>query len=273
MEVFEQSFIIQRDVNKIIEDLVIKQGASKTKAFNELYFYISTLDDVDSTVCRKVSGALSKVYKDQGYIKSGFESGSAYDKAIIDYHKTLVNQLPKQAFNSFESLQNMVMQLAYKNDISAEQALKLLKSRIDFKGFTLVDKLGRKQQFGNMVKMYVRNTMKDSVRNTSDELANVLGTDVFQISKHAGARELCEPWQEKYISETQEIYVDYQGNVHRCYKLSETSFGNPAGLFGINCRHIKYPMVVGFKPPLRFDPLLQMSNAINRKQISIQMVA
>jgi hypothetical protein len=39
---------------------------------------------------------------------------------------------------------------------------------------------------------------------------------------------------------------DLDGNKVHVYALNETSYGEPAGLFGINCGHYKIPFVPGF---------------------------
>ena len=58
-----------------------------------------------------------------------------------------------------------------------------------------------------------------------------------------GARPLCYPWQAKVISrdDLSREAEDFEGNKVHVYAQSETSYGQAAGLFGINCGH--YPMV------------------------------
>jgi hypothetical protein len=90
--------------------------------------------------------------------------------------------------------------------------------------------------------MDIRTTMFNTARAAVWERAGQYGADLYQVSSHNGARPLCYPWQGKVISrsgasgETE----DLNGNKIRVYAQGETSIGQAAGLFGVNCRH--YPM-------------------------------
>ena len=92
------------------------------------------------------------------------------------------------------------------------------------------------------VAMDVRTTMFNTARAAIAERADDFGSDLYQVSSHNGARPLCYPWQGKVISRTDNVreVEDLDGNTVHVYAQSETSYGEPAGLFGINCQH--YPM-------------------------------
>lgn len=62
-----------------------------------------------------------------------------------------------------------------------------------------------------------------------------------------GARPKCAPYQGRIFSRGGKSGVAYDadGRAIPYSPLSETSFGQPDGLFGINCRHKKYPFVSG----------------------------
>ena len=74
------------------------------------------------------------------------------------------------------------------------------------------------------------------------ERAETFGSDLYQVSSHNGARPLCYPWQGKVISRSDMVreVEDRDGNKIHVHAQLETSYGQPAGLFGINCKH--YPM-------------------------------
>ena len=62
-----------------------------------------------------------------------------------------------------------------------------------------------------------------------------------------GARPLCAPYQGRIFSRdgSKGITTDGAGGKIYYTPLSETSYGQPAGLFGINCGHVQYPFVPG----------------------------
>ena len=98
------------------------------------------------------------------------------------------------------------------------------------------------------VAMDIRTTMFNTAREAIKERAQEYGCDLYQVSSHNGARPLCYPWQGKVISRSDwaGTVEDLDGNKVRVYAQSETSYGQPAGLFGINCRHYPMTFIPGF---------------------------
>lgn len=104
------------------------------------------------------------------------------------------------------------------------------------------------------VTMDVRTTMANTARAAVWERMDDYGDDLYQVSHHDGARPLCYPWQGKVISRedrSREVQDD-EGNTVHVYAQSETTYGEAAGLFGINCGHYPIPFIPGFsriRPP------------------------
>lgn len=104
------------------------------------------------------------------------------------------------------------------------------------------------------VTMDVRTTMGNTARAAVFERMDEYNDDLYQVSHHDGARPLCYPWQGKVISriDAARDVTDDQGNTVHVYAQSETSYGEAAGLFGINCGHYPIPFIPGFsriRPP------------------------
>lgn len=104
------------------------------------------------------------------------------------------------------------------------------------------------------VTMDVRTTMGNTARAAVFERMDEYNDDLYQVSHHDGARPLCYPWQGKVISriDAARDVIDDHGNKVHVYAQSETSYGEPAGLFGINCGHYPIPFIPGFsriRPP------------------------
>lgn len=104
------------------------------------------------------------------------------------------------------------------------------------------------------VTMDIRTTMANTARAAVFERQEDYGSDLYQVSWHDGARPLCYPWQGKVISRSDwsgEV-EDGDGNKVHVYAQSETSYGEAAGLFGINCGHFPNPFFPGMsyiRPP------------------------
>lgn len=110
-----------------------------------------------------------------------------------------------------------------------------------------IDHAGRHWSPEAYVAMDIRTTVSNTARAAVWEQNEEYGNDMYSVSSHNGARPLCYPWQGKVISRSDTVrdVEDLQGNKIHVYAQSETSYGEPAGLFGINCGHYPYPFVPG----------------------------
>ena len=143
------------------------------------------------------------------------------------------------------------------------QAVKSAVDRMVETGITgYVDHAGRHWRPEVYSAMVIRTTSANAARQAVFERNEQYGNDLYQVSTHDGARPLCYPWQGKVISKSdwsREV-EDFEGNKVHVYAQNETSYGEAAGLFGINCGH--YPMVFipGFSS-LRGEPQDPEENA------------
>ena len=114
------------------------------------------------------------------------------------------------------------------------------------------DRAGRKWQAEGYAAMVVRTTAHnaaiEAVKTRQQEFG---GGDIFQVSTHPGARPLCYPYQGKFYSwsEPGGEFEDGAGHTHKYENIEQTSYGQPAGLFGINCGHFPIPIVPGYSYP------------------------
>ena len=100
--------------------------------------------------------------------------------------------------------------------------------------------------------MVVRTTSHNAaVRAIRTRQQEYGGGDIFQVSTHAGARPLCYPYQGKFFSwsEGPGEFIDGNGELQHYDNINDSSYGEPAGLFGINCGHHPIPVIPGFTYP------------------------
>ena len=113
------------------------------------------------------------------------------------------------------------------------------------------DRAGRSWSPEAYVNMDIRTTVHNvAIQSVKNRMADY-NTQVFQVSAHAGARPLCYPYQGKLYSwdnTAGEIELG-NGKTMRYNPLSSTSYGEPAGLFGINCGHSPIPIIPGVSIP------------------------
>lgn len=120
------------------------------------------------------------------------------------------------------------------------------------------------------VQMDVRTTVANAARQSAFSRCDDYGSDIIQVDAHAGARPLCYPWQGKLISRTDfsRDVEDLEGNTIHVYALSETSYGEAAGLFGVNCRHFGTPFIPGFSGLINQDLIQPEEENAERYQLT-----
>ena len=143
------------------------------------------------------------------------------------------------------------------------QAVKTSVNKMVENGLTgFVDHGGHHWSPEAYVAMDIRTTTFNTAREAVWERAEQYGDDLYQVSSHNGARPLCYPWQGKVISRTDNVreVTDLDGEKVTVYAQSETSYGEAAGLFGVNCRHYPMTFIPGFST-LKGEPQSPEDNA------------
>ena len=170
----------------------------------------------------------------------------AYQQAI----QTVVNEAMVQ--EAKEILQSKALEVA----IGQETRVRAIRKAMDqmakagIPGF--YDSRGRAWSPDGYVAMVIRTTSHNAaikaVQNRQKEYG---GGDIFQVSSHPGARPLCYPYQGKFFSWSSGpgTFTDGAGREHPYNNINDSSYGEPAGLFGINCGHHPIPMIPGFSYP------------------------
>lgn len=122
--------------------------------------------------------------------------------------------------------------------LSIDDAVKeTCKKWINAGSIAIKDASGREWSPESYSRMILRTNNRQVTTKLQLQRNKDYGNNLIEISSHAGARELCAPYQGKILC-TDGKNKDYQS-------LSSTSYGEPAGLFGINCRHDSYPYFEG----------------------------
>ena len=154
---------------------------------------------------------------------------------------------------------------------SRQQALRQAIKTLADNGITgFIDAGGHHWTPEAYVNMDIRTTVGNVARQAQKTRAAEYGVDTFQVSSHAAARPLCAPYQGWICSWSGGGYTveDLHGNKHFVHDIHETSYGEPAGLFGINCGHNPLTFVPGYSVPRaqELTPEQEKQNALEYKQ-------
>lgn len=116
-----------------------------------------------------------------------------------------------------------------------ETVAKLAKDGIT--GF--VDSAGRKWSAEAFVNMNIRTTMHNTFREATFARNQDYGNDIVYAQAKNASRPGCYPWQNVLMSMSNQARTvfDLHGNAVKVIPASATSYGEPAGIWGVNCRH------------------------------------
>lgn len=168
---------------------------------------------------------------------------SAYRQTITDVVSEI--ELADKMFRTHEAL-DIAAGETITGVSSWNQALRHATDRMKDGGVVgFVDHAGHQWSAEAYTAMDIRTTVMNTGRAAVWETNQNFGNDLYLVSYHNGARPLCYDWQNKVISSTDSARVTYDldGNEIRVYAQSETTYGEPAGLFGINCKHYPSPFI------------------------------
>lgn len=107
-----------------------------------------------------------------------------------------------------------------------------------------IDKAGKQWASDTYLNMVLRSMNNNIANSMQDERMAEYGLEYIEVTDKAIARPLCAPYQGR-------IFYTGSGTdpLKKYPHINSTSYGEPAGLFGINCGHFKYPYIPGVSFP------------------------
>lgn len=201
----------------------------------------------------------------QAYYRQSMDRLNLVNTAMLESTEEAYRRTVADVVNRISRIQGILNETTGEVMAGAEDfnhALKLATDQLVDNGLTgFVDHRGRSWRPETYVAMDMRSTYHNASRDAFWEENERWGNDLYLVSQHPGARPLCYPWQCKVISRggAERVVTDGDGNPVHVYAQSETSYGEPAGLFGINCGH--HPM--GFVPGVSRVPALNQDEEAN----------
>lgn len=109
------------------------------------------------------------------------------------------------------------------------------------------DRAGRKWSAEAYVNMDVGTTMHNAYIQAAATRNEDYGNDLVYAGIKRVSRPLCYPWQGKVLSMNNRsgVVLDLNDNPLQVYPISQTTYGEPAGLWGINCGHSYNVFIAG----------------------------
>lgn len=198
-------------------------------------------------------------YQQQARNAMNLVNTTMLDSATAAYQKVIAGTVSRvNAAMSSEQTAKVLQMLNLKAGevatgiTSRRDALRQSLKELSDSGITgFVDKSGKTWNADTYINMNLRTTSGNVAMQATFARNADYGNDLISWPILANARPGCYPWQGKVCSTSNRsgFVEDLNGNKIRIYPLNQTTYGEPAGIGGINCHH---------KPPNIFIPGLSI---------------
>jgi len=169
---------------------------------------------------------------------------------LNSFKKYANNMLSFTSSGALESSNSEYLRISNNAFLEASTGLRTFKQSVTRATRELADKgldvlsysSGKTINIRSGVAREIRTQTAINARDVQDAYANDFGLTLFEVSSHAGARPGCYPFQGNIYDEGGKsgTVEDIEGRKFKYDSVGRTSIGEPAGLFGINCTHMKY---------------------------------
>ncbi|WP_054704730.1 phage minor capsid protein [Bacillus sp. JCM 19041] len=234
-----------QDLNELNQINIRTIARNSGMALNEV---VALLGDEGYRAIRSVDGQLAEAVR-RGYAVAPPVGQS---QAMQNILQTYANQT-RGTFNMVNMSLLQGGEQAYLNIINQsaagvltgiktpQQAVREIARQWADKGIPALVKNGRNHSVEGYLNTVIRTTTNSVTNDMQDARMDEHDVDLVEISEHMGARTKCAPYQGRIFSRS--------GNSTKYPALASTSMGEPDGLFGFNCRHVKYAYVEGVSIP------------------------
>lgn len=187
------------------------------------------------------------------------------EQAEIERMQSAANlqQLDEQLAATQQALNASTFSVASGSEARTTALRRTIKQLAD-QGITgYIDAGGHKWSPEAYINMDIRTTVHNAAVQGQKARSADYQVTTFLVSSHSGARPLCYPYQGKVFSwdGSEGAVYDLDGNPYHYESIYNTSYGQAAGLFGINCGHSPLTFVDGYTVPRLSPPEDEEENA------------
>ncbi|MBU9711072.1 phage minor capsid protein [Evansella tamaricis] len=239
-DAYEWQFLKLSDLGALTRENIRIIASNSGRAESEL---INMLSDAGFDGLEQQEKLLSKAAeKGELPIKPGDIKDS---RELLDILRTYTDQakskfnltnstLLEQAEQVYRDVVNRTTASVLAGEATPQQAIRRALSEWSERGVpALIDSAGRRWSAEAVVSMVTRTVTNQVTNEMQHQRILEYGVDLIEISSHIGARPRCAEFQGRIYS--------LSGNSTVYPPFSSTSYGEAAGLFGINCGHQQYP--------------------------------
>ena len=239
---------------KIIAKYSGKTVEEVNKVFNRAKEIGMTRDE--ATIEKGIRlGILNEINPDtEELLVSGILSNAV--KEVLTTFNAQNNSLLASAGREYTDVVNKVSSQVLAGTKTTMKAMQEAVSELAQKGLTgFTARNGARWSPEAYTKMLLRANTQNTINAIQDERIKACGGDYIEVSSHVGARPLCSQDQGQIfsLSDNTTAIEDLDGNRIKVRAWSSSTYGEPAGIFGINCGHSRYMFVPGISKQKEMD--------------------
>lgn len=238
---------------------IIKQNSKELSGLLEEYLKetaIDSINEIEPEFVKAIKRNILKPIKKPILSNTIKETIKYYGKqALNEYNLTNTTMLKNSQQKYRDIISKTTLELAT-GIYTPQEAVKNTIKEFGSEGIpALVDKSGRKWTPEGYVRMVNRSTVNNIITKAQQERCKDYGVNLIEISSHSGARPKCAPYQGNIYSLNGDsgFVEDFNGQKIKYESFNSTSYGEPAGLFGINCTHRQYPFIPEISEKKEYD--------------------
>lgn len=186
----------------------------------------------------------------------------------FEYSEMFVNSLNESAKQYMNMMDDLTADILLETKSPTDAISSAVDEFSDAGIHAFTNKAGGKMSLDNYARMILRTNIKTSAMNAVLQRQKEGNNNYIEVSSHVNARLKCADDQGFIYSldgNTDNI-TDLYGNIINVKSFSETSNGEPDGLFGVNCTHQMY----GFYPGLSTQANLPITVDETKKDYAIR---
>lgn len=211
-------------VGKQVSELVYDPTPSITKLFNDTLWAYNVIGNY-------------------GTIEQMVDYSTAINDAINGGYRIISNS-PIEAQKQMILLCNQIDGLVATGDLTLDQAIKSVSKNAAPK---ITYSNGRRHPTKSYLKMLFKTNQRRLCEMRAEDIANQLGTKVYEYSSHSDPREACDGLQGKLVTHEKGLtrIKAGDGKIYPVLLLEAHGYGEASGPQGINCTHLMFPFVQG----------------------------
>lgn len=236
----KNKYYLAKQVERNVKELT--KGVDIEKNVNSLVS--DTVAEIDSLHGLSLNSDLNEFNKQ--YEEMKYNTKAVYQK---------VPGRSKSAFNKmYDKANNMILDGDATIDQAVRSVTKNYKPTIQYKN-------GANVPMDSYLRMLYRTNQSNVAELRTNQIADALGTDVYEYSSHSEPREDCGDIQGKLVAFGKHSMVQVGENKkQRVLNIYDYGYGEPGGARGINCTHFMFAFTGFFRGKTK-DVIGNMANA------------